>query len=63
MLGSVGIGVNELTEKLSSFWIVNNRFPFAFVRIDEVLHLAFELGIDAESIVDHDIAQLVDSTF
>ena len=55
------VGVGELLEEPPLFGVVDDRLPFALVRIHERLHLPLELGRDAEPIVDDHVAQVLDS--
>ena len=57
------VGVDELPEPAAFLRIADDGRPFALVRVDQVLHHRFELGGDAELVVDDDVADVVDAAF
>ncbi len=57
------VAVHELAESPAFFRIANHGRPLALVRIDEPLRHRFQLGGDAQLVVDDDVANVIDAAF
>ena len=57
------VGVHELLEPAAALGIVDDFLPFAFVRVDEKLHLPLEFFGDPQPVVDNHVAEVFDAPF
>src|SRR5712691_2265011 len=55
------VAVHEMAEALHDLRIVDRLLPFAFVGVDQLLHVGFELGADPKRVLAHDLAHVVDA--
>jgi hypothetical protein len=52
--------VHKLPELLAALGLLDHGAPLVKVRADELVHLAVEIGADAELVVDDDLSQPVE---
>src|SRR5579883_510696 len=57
------IGIDELLEKPAFLRIVDDFFPLALVAVHKELDLLFQLLTDAQTVIDDDFAQALDTAF
>ena len=63
MVGSVSSVLTNCLKNSALFRIVDDFFPFALIRIHQVLHLLFEFFANAEAVVNDDVAERLDAAF
>ena len=57
------IGVYELAETFQLRWIFQRRLPFAGIGLHDMRHLRFQFLRDAQAVLNHYLAQVVDAAF
>src|SRR5882762_6618168 len=57
------VAVHEMAEALHDLRIVDRLLPFAFVGVDQLLHVGFELGAYPKRVLAYDLAHVVDAPF
>src|SRR5258707_53175 len=55
------VAVHEMAEALHDLGIVDRLLPLALVAVHEPLHVLLELCADAERVLAHDLADVVDA--
>src|SRR5229473_34330 len=55
------VAVHEMAEALHDLRIVERLLPLALVGVDQLLHVRLELGADAQRVLAHHLAHVVDA--